>query len=171
MGFYLTWQQNGTVIRGFDGAQEVNGSLFMPISFPGSIGMQQAITLSTSALQDGTFDTLQGVKLYLTGDPDDVNTVQMIWPYLNNQRQDLNGGLEISFDNWVSVTRFDKYNGNFADPSTWIVLPAKSIGLYGIDGTLGAFDTAHIMIRYTVPPGADQNQVMNIWLEADFDVV
>jgi len=110
--FNLLWSQNGTVIHG--GA--VTGSLVFPVMFPGVTSQVQQITLSSSALTNGTFDILSGVKFYLTGDPTDLNTVQGFtppgivpedgwpvgWPNLGNvstvARPELDGGLQISFD-------------------------------------------------------------------------
>jgi hypothetical protein len=103
------------------------------------------------------------VKFYLTGDPNDIATVQGSWPNLgfsyNPQRPQLNGGFQISFDG-IDWTTFSIKNpaltgsvgaGDQNDPSTWILLPASAIGSDGQDGTLGPYDQATFYIRFVVP--------------------
>ena len=89
------------------------------------------------------------MKFYLTGDADDLTLVQKTWPNLgfayNPPRPELNGGFQISFDgiNWTTFSIKDPTltgsvgAGDQNDPTTWILLPASSIGVNGQDGTLG----------------------------------
>jgi hypothetical protein len=172
--FYLIWNQNGTLLRGYQGDSWVDGSLIFPINFPGKITEALQVTLQSSARANNTLETLTNVKLYLTGDPGDLAVVQGVWPYLSNSytpaRAEMNGGLEISFDG-VNYTRFTNEVGLESDPSTWITLPAISIGQSGQDGILGPFDMATLTLRYNVPAAASMFKVFNIQLAADCDVV
>lgn len=145
---------------------------WFPIGFPGSSSAPLQLQVRSNAADLGTFETLTGVKFYLTGDPTDVNTVQTIWPSLGGtQRPELNGGLDISFDFGRSYIRFDTTHGLLTDQNTWIPLPAEAIGLQGADETIGAFDTAHLLVRVVIPPGATQFKKLDIKLALDFDII
>jgi len=154
------------MLRGYENGADVDGGLTFPVAFPGTISKPQTVTLASSALANGTFDILQNVKFYLTGDPGDITTVQGSWPNLgfsyNPQRPQLNGGFQISFDG-INWTTFSIKNpalagsvgaGDRNDPSTWILLPGSAIGSDGQDGTLGPYDQATFYIRFIVPPTA-----------------
>lgn len=143
-----------------------------PIGFPGTSSQAQQLQVKSNASSLQTFETLKNVALFLTGDAADVNVVQNIWPFLGGiSKPELNGGYDISFDFGRTYVRFDSTHGLEADPNTWINLPAESIGSQGADGTLGAFDTAHLLVRVVVPPGAIQFQLLNVSLGIDFDVI
>jgi hypothetical protein len=145
---------------------------WFPISFPGTVSspIQVQVRSNAGALQ--TYETLTNVKFFLTGDPDDVNTVQNIWPFLGSvSKPELNGGYEISFDFGRTYTRFSTTMGLETDPSTWIPLPVEAVGSQGTDQTLGAFDTAHLIVRVVVPPGATQFKALDIRLGLDFDII
>jgi hypothetical protein len=145
---------------------------WFPIGFPGTSSTPIQLQVRSNAADIGTFETLTGVKFYLTGNAVDVSTVQTIWPSIGGtDRPELNGGLDISFDFGRSYTRFDVNNGLQSNPNTWISLPAEAVGLQGADGTLGAFDTAHLLIRIVVPPGAIQFKKLDIRLALDFDII
>lgn len=193
--FSLLWSQNGTVIHG--GA--ATSPLVFPVQFPGTTSVVQQVTLASSALTNGTFDILSGVKFYLTGDPADMNTVQgytppisitppsggwaVGWPNLGNvstpPRPELNGGLEISFDgnSWTTFSAVQSSApgsvgvGDQNDPTTWLLLPGTAIGVGGADGILGPFDTATLYLRYVIPNSATSYQLFDIALAVDADVV
>ena len=98
------------MLRGYENGADVDGGLTFPVAFPGTISKPQTVTLASSALANGIFDILQNVKFYLTGDPNDIATVQGSWPNLgfsyNPQRPQLNGGFQISFDgiDWTTFS-------------------------------------------------------------------
>ena len=177
MPLNLIWQLNGNTIR--DGSTD--GSLIHPINFPGVTGDIQTVTLQTSAQTDQTFASLTGLQLYLQGDLDQLNTILNIWPAYGNAsnppRTDLNGGLEISFDGGATFHRFgfcplcQARLGDPADPSTWLTIPAMAISPSDGDGVLGPFSTASMLLRYRIPPQADQFEIFNVRLEAAFDVI
>lgn len=149
----------------------LNGASF-PIGFPGTTSVPQQLQVKSNAAALQTFETLTNVKLFLTGDADDINIVQNIWPTLGgNTRPELNGGVEISFDFGRTYTRFDATHGAEADISTWIQLPVEAVGSAGAAQTLGAFDVAHLILRYVIPPGATQFEKLNISLALDFDII
>jgi hypothetical protein len=174
---YFVWSQNGTKLRGLATNAPVtwlDGELVFPIAFPGSPSVTEVITLQSSASEQGSLETFKNVKLYLTGDPADIAVVQGLWPTLGNAytpaRPEMNGGLEISFDG-STFTRFSNSVGLESDPSTWITLPAISIGQNGADGVLGAYDTAAMYVRYAVPSVASVYKTFNLQLAADADII
>jgi hypothetical protein len=142
------------------------------ICFPGVTSQAKNIQVTTNATTLQTFETLVDVAFFLTGDTNDINTVQNIWPTLGGSSNlQFNGGIDISFDGGQTFTRFDSTHGVKATPSTWIPLPSEAIGLGAIDQTLGAFDTAHFIVRYIIPPGATQFGKLNISLSLGFDII
>jgi hypothetical protein len=143
-----------------------------PINFPGQSTTPAQLQVRSNAVTLQTYETLVGVKFFLTGDPDDINIVQNIWTTIGGStRPELNGGVDISFDFGQTYIRFDITHGLESAPSTWIPLPAEAVGAQGADQTLGAFDTAHIIIRYVIPPGATQYEKFDIRLGIDFDIL
>jgi hypothetical protein len=188
--FTITWEQNGSILHGYGlvetsppAEEYIEGSLIFPISFPSVTTNPIQVTLKSSALANGTFDILSNVRFYLSGDPDDLNIVQNIWPNLDFSFSpplpELSGGLQISFDgvNWTtfSIAQPDVAGsvgvGDINDSTTWLLLPALAIGPNGSDGVLGPFDVATIYLRYVIPPGATQYQVFDVSLSIDCDVV
>ena len=173
MPFYLIWKRGDTLLRGYEESAWVDGSLVFPITFPGRTSAAVPITLQSSARDTRTFETLQNIRLYLTGT--DVSLVQETWPYYGDtctpSRPELNGGFEVSFDHGRSWTRFSKTVGYEPDPSTWVSIPTTAVGLSGLTGQLGPFDQAHLLVRYTVPQQTTVFKVLDIQLAADFDVV
>ena len=175
--FNLTWSQNGSIIRGYTNGAYVEGSLVFPVSFPGSISEPLTVTLNSSAQANGTYDILQNIKFFLTGDPDDLATVQGGWPTLGNAftppRPEMNGGLQISFDGstWTTFVSGSSGVGDQNYPSTWIELPAVAIGAGGIAGTLGPFDIALFYMRYVLPATTTTYKVFDINLAVDCDIV
>jgi hypothetical protein len=172
----LIWKLNGNTLK--DGT--INNPLVFPVVFPATVGTSQTIAMTSSATIDGTFSTLENVKLYLQGDPDQIDTLLNVWTnYGTNsvpQRPDLNGGIEISFDNGSTFTRLgsapDGTRIGFPDEqTTWITLPASCIVPGALAGTLGPVDIAMFSVRYIVPPLADQFQIFNVRIEVSFDVV
>jgi hypothetical protein len=143
-----------------------------PIGFPGTSSQPLQLQLATNAVALGTFEILTNVAFYLTGDSEDVNIVQSIWTTLGDiNHPERNGGLDISFDFGSTYIRFDQEHGMESDPTTWIILPAESVGAQGSDGILGAFDTAHFLVRMIIPSGATQFEKLNLKLSLGFDII
>lgn len=143
-----------------------------PVGFPGTISTAQILEVASNAIALQTYESLVGVGFFLVGDANDINTVQNIWPTLGGTTQpQLNGGIDISFDGGQTYTRFDSTHGVQGTPSTWIYLPAVSVGAQGTAETIGAFDTAHFIVRYVIPPGATQFGILNISLGLGFDIL
>jgi hypothetical protein len=170
---FIVWSQNGKLLRGFKDGAWVDGNLVFPIAFPDSPSETESITMQSSSSTTGSLETFRNLKLYLTGDPADIAVVQGLWPVLGNAytpaRPEMNGGFEISFDG-SNYLRFSKTVGWEKDPSTWITLPATAIGQNGQDGTLGAYDTAQLYVRYWIPGVASVYKTFDIQLAADFDI-
>lgn len=155
-----------------DVSNNVLTSTWFPIAFPATTSKPQQLQVKSNASALLTFETLTGVKLFLTGDLDDVNTVQNIWTSFGDvNKPELNGGVEISFDFGRTYTRFDSTHGLESDPSTWIALPVESVGTQGAAETIGAFDSAHFVVRYIIPPGATQYKKLDVRLALDFDII
>lgn len=155
-----------------DGSGNPLPAAVFPIQFPGTTTPPQLVQMRTNAAHLQTYETLEGVAFFLVGDTDDLNIVQNVWPTLGGSSQSgLNGGYEISFDSGRTFVRFDATHGVQSDKSTWITLPAEAIGSQGIIGTLGAFDTAHLIVRAVVPPGATDFRSFAIQLGAGFDII
>lgn len=163
-GFYLVWTQGSTVLVGKTNLVFGETEAIQGISFPSNETIPVNVRMASSARDHQSFDTLRSVKLYLTGDPDQIATVQSVWPSQG-------GGLKISYDGGRSYTTFTTTYGYEANPATWILLPAQSIGLGGADGILGPFDSANLVLKYAIPQQANQFQVYDVALTADFDVV
>jgi hypothetical protein len=133
------------------------------ITFPSNSTAPVNVRMSSSSHDLQTFDTFRNVKLYLTGDPNQIATVQGLWPTQG-------GGLFISYDGGKTYTPFTTTYGYEADPTTWVLLPAVAVGLGGLNGILGPFDSANLVLKYVIPEQADQYQIYDIQLTADFDV-
>jgi hypothetical protein len=116
--FYLIWQEGTTVLEGYDGANWIDGQLTFPIVFPGITTTPLALSLSSSASVNLTFETLINVAFYLTGS--DAPTVQGEWPYITdaygNATASVTGGVEISFDNGLTWNRFSNTVGLESTP-------------------------------------------------------
>jgi hypothetical protein len=161
--FSLLWQNN---------SGEAMPTAGFPVGFPGTTSIAQILQVSSNALALQTFESLVGVGFFLVGDAEDVNTVQYVWPALGGVSEpQLNGGLDISFDNGQTYTRFDSTNGVQANPATWISLPVTAVGSQGVAEVISAFDVAHFIIRFVIPPGATQYGVLNLSLGMGFDVI
>lgn len=155
-----------------DVSNNILSECWFPISFPGITNAPQQVRVRSNAIDLKTFETLTGVKLFLTGNSDDINAVQNVWPILGNyDKPELNGGIDISFDFGRTYIRFDSTHGVESNPSTWLSLPAEAIGTQGAFETLGAFDIAHFILRYIIPPGAKQYRKLDIRLGMDFDII
>lgn len=143
-----------------------------PIGFPGTSSLPQQLQVQSNSATLGTFETLMGVKFFLTGDAEDINTVQNIWPFLGGSvNPQLSGGVDISFDFGQTFTRFDSNHGVEGNPSTWVLLPAEAVGIQGVAGVIGAFDLAHFIIRYVIPPEATQFGKLNVLISMGFDII
>ena len=171
--FYLIWKQGLNILRGYEGSQWIDGQLTFPIIYPGMTTAAQAITLSSSAAFNQTFETMTDVAFYLTGT--DVPTVQGQWPYLTDSlgqvTPESTGGFEISFDGGTIWTRFSNTVGLLTLPATWIALPQVAVGFAGSAGQIGAFDMAHLLVRYVIPPSVTLTRILDIQLAVDCDVV
>lgn len=162
-GLYLVWTQGTGVLIGqvnlvFQQTEAVQG-----ISFPSNGTIPINVRMASSARDLQTFDTLQNVRLYLTGDPTQIATIQTVWAAQG-------GGLLISYDGGRTYSTFSATYGYELDPTTWVTLPAVSIGLNGHDGILGPFDSANFVLKFVIPEVATQYQIYDISLTADFDV-
>ena len=155
-----------------DVSNNVLGADWFPIGFPGTTSTPLQIQVKSNAAALQTYEILQNVKFFLTGDSNDVNTVQNIWPGLGGpSRPDLNGGYEISFDFGRTYVRFDSTVGVEANASKLLPLPVEAVGAQGLDETLGPFDVAHLILRVVVPPGATQYKALDVRLGMDFDII
>lgn len=155
-----------------DVANNVLTQSWFQIGFPNTSSLPQQLQVRSNAAALRTFETLTGVKLYLTGNPVDLNVVQNIWPTLGGvTRPELNGGYDISFDFGRTYIRFDSTHGLESNPGTWITLPVEAIGQQGTAGVLGAFDAAHLVVRVVVPPGAVDFRKLDVQLTMDFDIL
>lgn len=144
----------------------------VPISFPATSTPALQLQVATNAAALGTFEKLTNVSFFITGTASDVNTVQNIWTTLGGTtNSQVNGGLDISFDFGQTFTRFDATHGVEAKPATWIPLPVEAVGAQGAAGTIGAFDIAHFIVRYVIPPGAIQFGKLDIRLSLGFDII
>lgn len=142
------------------------------ISFPATTSQPQQIQVASNAASLQTYETLIDVAFFLTGDPDDINIIQSIWPTIGgDSNTQLNGGAEISFDSGQTFIRFDVSHGKKEDSTTWIPLPAAAIGFGAVEQTLGPFDRGHLIFRYVIPPGATQFKKFNITLSMGFDIL
>lgn len=149
-----------------------NGLIWLPIGFPSTTSPIQSLQIRSNAQDLQTYEILSNVKFFLTGDPGDVNIVQNIWTsYGDVNKPELNGGFELSFDFGRTYIRFNPTIGVESKPDTWILLPTSAVGSQGIEGILGAFDIAHVIVRYIIPPGATQFKTLDVHLGIDFDVI
>ena len=190
MPFNLLWKQNGLVIRGYQNGADVNGPLVFPVGFPTKTSGPLNITLQSSAQANNTLDILSNVKLYLTGNSEDLGIIQGMgqsstlgWPNLgfafDPPRSWMNGGLQISFDgiNWTTFSSVQSNApgsvgvGDQTDPTTWLLIPAIAMGVSGTDGTIGPFDIANIYLQYVVPSTANNYEIPIIYLTVDADIV
>ncbi|MGC1582157.1 MAG: hypothetical protein WA766_11770 [Candidatus Acidiferrales bacterium] len=162
-GLYLVWTQGTAILVGeSNGVFEQNEAVF-GISFPNQQTQPLTINLASSAHQNNGFDTLNNTKLYLTGPAEEIAIVQSTWPALG-------GGLQISFDGGLTYNTFSATYGYQANPATWVEIPAEAMGLNGMAGQLGPYDSANMLLRYVIPEAATQYQIYNVALAADFDV-
>jgi hypothetical protein len=171
--FYLIWKSNSVLLAGYNTPMWLDGELTFPIIFPGTTTAAQNLALSSSAATNQTFETLINVAFYLSGT--DVPVVQGQWPYLldayGNSTSVVTGGFEISFNNGLTWSRFSNEVGLGDSPSTWLPLPQEAVGSVGTAGQIGAFDTAHMLVRYVIPPAVSLTKVLDIRLEVGCEVV
>lgn len=169
MPFQVFWTDaSGNEIKGPDNP---TGTYMFPVVFPGTSSLATQIQMRTNARDLQSYETVQNVSFYLSGNATDVNTVQNVWPVISSSQSQLNGGFDISFDFGRTYIRFNNTTGVLGDPSSWILLPAEAIGSQGVDGQLGAFDSATMIIRLVIPPSATEYKILNIELGVDFDVI
>lgn len=163
-GVYLIWDQGTGVLVGQVNLVFQENAAIQGITFPNNQTIPVNITLASSARDLQTFDIFTNVRLYLTGDSTQIATIQGVWPTQG-------GGLFISYDGGRTFVPFTTTYGYEADPTTWVLLPAAAVGLNGMDGILGPFDSANLVLKYVIPEQATQYQIYNIALTADFDVL
>jgi hypothetical protein len=162
-GFFLEWDQGLTVLIGLVNNVFQQDEAVAGISFPGYTTIPIQVTMASSGRSLRTFDTLINTKLYLTGNPAEIEIVQVIWPTMG-------GGLYISYDNGKTYTPFTTTYGYQPNPATWPLVPAGSIGLNGEDGVLSFLQSANFVLKFIIPVKATQYQIYDIALTADFDV-
>jgi hypothetical protein len=73
--------------------------------------------------------------------------------------------------NGLTWNRFSNTVGLQSTPSTWLPLPQEAVGSVGTAGQIGAFDTAHMLVRYVIPPSVSLTKVLDVQLQVDCDVV
>jgi hypothetical protein len=162
-GVYLNWMQGTAVLIGLVNTIFQENPCVEGITFPSNSTTPVNVRMSSSSHDLQTFDTFRNVKLYLTGDPDQIAIIQGLWPTQG-------GGLFISYDGGKTYTPFTTTYGYQADPTTWVLLPAVAVGLGGLNGVLGPFDSANLVLKYVIPEQANQYDIYNVQLTADFDV-
>jgi hypothetical protein len=171
--FYLIWTYNTQEVTGYNSGW-VNNPVYFPISYPGITTGVYSMTLQSSALSTGTMETVTNVSFYLDGDALDLQIVRDLWTVLGNvavpSRPELSGGVEISFDNGNTFTRFDSNVGNKNLPETWIPLPASATSS-GIAGQIGPYDIATMLVRWVIPPGATEYKLFQVGVNVDCDVI
>lgn len=168
MSIFLGWQSTGVIIQG-----EVTpeGLISFPVITPGVATAPLSLLFYLDPESTTPVNTLENIKIYLGGDVASVNIIQNIWPALGGSaREDLNGGLEISFDQGNSYTRFNSTVGLASNPASWIILPAGATSFSEIDGVMSNSDAAGILIHLIVPPGATQYQKLSFQIQVDCDV-
>lgn len=162
-GFFLEWDQGSSTLVGIVDKVFQEQEAVAGISFPSNSTIPITVSLSSSARSLQTFDNLINTKLYLTGDPEQIQNIQTIWPTQN-------GGLYISYDGGKTYNVFSTTYGYESIPSTWPIVPAVSIGLDAEDGFIGPYASANFVLQYIIPPQATQYQIYDIYLGVSFDV-
>jgi len=125
------------------------------------------IASQVGSVLDGAAETFLNIKLYLQSDPDTLNTLLNDWPLMN-------AGVEVSFDNGITWTRFSSSIGNPADSSTWLLLPGSAVAFGAPDGELDATpptNRATLLIRVKTPANPEAYGLISFSLVPDFDVV
>lgn len=116
---------------------------------------------------EGTAETLVNVRLYLSM-PEAASQVLLDeWPLAG-------AGVEISFDQGVSWTRFSRTCGYEGDPSTWIPLPGRAVCETANDGELGPFapyNRATLQLRVRTPKNTAAYGIYTFSLVPDCDVL
>lgn len=162
--FQLVWR---------DSSGKVLERMTFPITYPGVVTDSFLLSLQSSAASNLTFESLINVAFYLIGS--DVGMVQGRWPYITDAYGDasdtVTGGFEASFDNGLTWSRFSKTVGWQADPTTWITLPAASVGFAGVAGQISALESARLMVRYVIPPSVNIARALDISIAVDCDIV
>ena len=139
------WVDPAALLHGFDNTTQTwtDEDLVLGLANPNLVTAPIEVFLRSSAALSGSQEILNHVRIYLTGEDEDVTRLLDEWPAAGN-------GLEVSFDNGISWTRFNRAAGNPADPTTWIPLPGVAISSVAADGQLGPMDTAHLYLRLNV---------------------
>ena len=164
---HLQWQAaNGDLLHAIDNTtyQVTDRDLSLGVAYPNLVTVPQAVLLRSSASFHDSDEVLTNIRIYLTGDPGVVKMLQEQWPMQG-------GGLEISFNDGVSWSRFSSGCGYASNPDTWIPLPGQAVSSVARAGQLGPLDTARILIRAQIPTGADTFGLHCVRLGADFDVL
>lgn len=162
-GVYLNWTQGNNILIGLNNLVFQENPALLGITFPTQSTTPINVRMASSSHNLGTFDTFKNIKLYLTGNINQIAIVQGLWPTQG-------GGLFISYDGGKTYKVFSTTYGYESDPTTWILLPAVAVGLGGQDGILGPFDSANLVLKYVIPEQATQYDIYDVQLTADFDV-
>ena len=165
MSLYISWQSGSQIVKG---PLDLEGVMSFEVTTPGTL--TEPITLVFYTDGDIPVSNLINIKLYLNGDPTSLDILTNQWPYIQLDRPDLNGGLEISTDQGRTFTRFNQTYGYLSNPTTWITLPATATAYSTEDGVLSSIDTGTIQLRLVIPPGATQFMKFNFNIEVDCDV-
>ena len=163
---HVMWEDaSGNIVHGFD---PVNGvwvdqPFISGLAFTDAPGGAVMVQFRSSASFLQSPETLLNVRLYLTGqDPGTLNLLATQWPPA--------AGLDISFDNGVSWTRFSITAGNANDSTTWIPMPGAAVSSVAPDGQIGPNDVATATLRLTVAPGTTDFGIYLFQIGIDFDV-
>src|SRR5208282_821354 len=153
--------QGNNILIGLNNLVFQENQALLGITFPTQATLPINVRMSSSSHDLGVFDTFRNIKLYLTGDANQIAIIQGLWPVQG-------GGLFISYDGGKTYKVFSTTYGYESDPTTWVLLPAVAVGLGGHDGILGPFDSANLVLKYVIPEQATQYDIYNVSLTADF---
>ena len=163
---HVMWEDaSGNLVHGFDSVNGVwvDRQFALGLAFTDAPGNAVTVQFRSSASFLQSPETLINVRLYLTGqNSDTVSLLATQWPPA--------AGLDISFDNGMSWTRFSSNAGNANDPATWIPMPGVAVSSVALAGRIGPNDVASAMLRLTVDPSATEFGVYLFQIGIDFDV-
>lgn len=153
---HLIWTHNGKVLRGYDLSDALwkNNVFHFGIGFPGKQTEPKEILLSSSGLRLRSYDILTNVKIRLEADE---ATLAMFSDWWNS-----GCGIEISMDGGATYTLLTEDS---------VSLKASAIGMDAVDGQLGPFDTARLLMRARVPSNFTDYGKIQFQLAVECDVV
>lgn len=159
MSYKVIWTVNDVVST---------SSTYLDVSYPSTTSKPISLVIASPAANTNTTEILTNVKFYLDGSD---ATLLESWASISGTESSLNGGVEISFDNGITWTRFSSTIGKKSDTSTWVILPAVAISSLATDGQLMSYDRGKLLLRVIVPPSFSDYRIISFLLGTDFDVV